>query len=105
MSSVLASPAIAAQPHPTPGEMVVNGLKAIGEVTVAPGSSLIIDGDIKSGALHLVGGLLAKWALGPIGVIVVATNSYSKSVTGKSLFQHLSSARHAVPPPPATTTV
>jgi hypothetical protein len=100
MSNVLSA---ATQSQPTPGEMVVNGLKAIGEVAVAPGSSLIIDGDIKSGALHLLGGLVAKWALGPIGLIAVATNSYSKSVTGKSLMQHFSTRRAAEAP--TTTSV
>lgn len=68
-------------------EAMGNGVKMIGE-TCLPGASLLIDGDFKGGGLHVVGGLLARWALGPIGWLAFATNSFSKSLTTKNLHEH-----------------
>lgn len=64
------------------------GVKIAGETLVAPGSSLILDGKIAEGSAHLVGGLVARAFLGPIGCLLVAANSYSKSVTGKNVTAH-----------------
>jgi len=72
----------------TGGTVVARGLKLAGE-TVAPGASLILDGNVVAGAAHLIGGMIARAALGPIGLLLVAANSYSTSVTGKSLLTHL----------------
>jgi hypothetical protein len=69
------------------------GIKLAGAALVAPGSSLILDGKILPGAAHLVGGLLARWALGPIGWLLVAANSYSQSVTGKNLPEQVQAMR------------
>lgn len=76
--------------HREPASNVVigRGIKILGE-TVAPGASLVLDGKILPGAAHLVGGFVARWALGPVGWLLVAANSYSKSVTGRSLAGHL----------------
>ena len=83
------------------GTTLGRGIKIAGEAFVAPGSSLILDGRILPGAAHVVGGLLARWALGPIGWLLVAANSYSESVTGKSLPDQVQSmrARQAGVPP------
>lgn len=80
--------------HQEPSSNVVIGrsIKMLGE-TVAPGASLVLDGEILPGAAHLVGGLVARWAFGPVGWLLVAANSYSKSVTGRSLTEHLQSSR------------
>jgi hypothetical protein len=72
-----------------------NGIKAVGEAFVAPGSSLIIDGDVKNGALHLVGGLAAKSLVGPIGWGLIAADSFSLSVSGKHLHQHFYTSKKA----------
>ena len=58
----------------------------VGEAVV-PGASLLMDGNILSGGAHLVVGGLARMALGPVGLVLVVANSYSKSTTGKSLLQ------------------
>jgi hypothetical protein len=71
------------------GEVLSRSLKIAGETWVAPGSSLILDGDIVRGGAHLLGGLVAKWAFGPVGWLLVAANSYSSSVTGENLVDHL----------------
>lgn len=73
------------------GETLSRALKIVGETCVVPGSSLILDGDIVRGGAHLVGGLVARAVIGPLGWFLVAANSYSKSVTGQHLIGHLSS--------------
>ncbi len=88
--------------EPTSGVVVGRGIKIIGEA-VAPGASLVLDGKILPGAAHLVGGLVARWAFGPVGWLLVAANSYSKSVTGRSLTEHLESARPEAAPSSATS--
>lgn len=71
--------------------VVENGVKLVGE-TLLPGSSLMMDGDIKGGLGHAVFGLLARAAFGPLALAAVAADSYSKSVTGKGLLEHLTSS-------------
>ena len=80
-------------------QAVENGVKLVGE-TFLPGTSLMIDGDIKSGLAHAAIGLLARAALGPVAFFAVAADSYSRSVTGKGLIDHLSSASPVTPPAP-----
>lgn len=71
-------------------EQVVNGAKLVADFTVLPGSSLLVDGKILEGGAHTLVGLVAARAIGPLGWILVAANSYSKSVSGTSLYGHLS---------------
>lgn len=68
---------------------VVNAVKIVGEVGVVPGTSLLLDGKIVPGLAHAVAGLAARAAFGIPGLIVVAANSYAKSVTGRHLHQQL----------------
>ncbi len=75
--------------EPTGNVVASRAIKIAGEALVAPGSSLILDGDIVRGGLHLVGGLVAKAVLGPLGWFLVAANSYSKSVAGGHLHENL----------------
>lgn len=78
----------------TPGHQVVGrGLRALGEAAIAPGSSLILDGNLASGALHIAAGTVAKSLLGPVGWLLVAANSYSKSVNGKGLMDLVGEGR------------
>ena len=62
-------------------------VKLVGEA-VFPGASLMLDGDIKGGALHFVGGVVGRMILGPIGWFYAAADSYSMSNTGKHFHQH-----------------
>ena len=66
-----------------------NALKLIGEVVVTPGMSQLLEGNITSGAVHAVLGLVAKSLLGVPGMLLVAANSYSTSVTGKYLHEQV----------------
>ncbi len=69
-------------------DKVMNGAKVVSEAIFAPGSSLLIDGDVKNGVLHLAGGLAAKTLLGPAGWALAAANSYSLSTTNRHLHEH-----------------
>jgi hypothetical protein len=68
-----------------------NGVKLVGE-SLIPGASLLMDGKFVEGAAHTLVGLGARAALGPIGLVVVCTDSFSKSVTNKSLYDYASEA-------------
>jgi len=77
-------------------QVVENGVKLVGE-RLLPGTSLMMDGDIKGGLAHAALGLVARAALGPVAWFAVAADSYSRSVTGKGLIDHL------VQPSPGTS--
>jgi hypothetical protein len=74
--------------EPTGGVVLARGLKLAGE-TIVPGASLLLDGEVASGVGHLVVGTLARLAFGPVGFLLVAADSYSKSVSGKSLLEQV----------------
>ena len=78
--------------EPSGSTIVSRGIKIVGETFVVPGSSLILDGNILAGGAHVAGGLLARAFLGPVGWFAIAANSYTKSVTGKHVTEHLKSA-------------
>jgi hypothetical protein len=68
--------------------VVKNGVKLVGEL-ILPGTSLLMDENIRSGVAHAAVGLLARAALGVPGLMLVAANSFAQSVTGKSLIANL----------------
>ncbi len=81
-------------------QVVENGVKLVGE-RFLPGTSLMMDGDVKGGLAHAALGLVARVAFGPVGWFAVAADSYSRSVTGKGLLDHLvGSPSPAAPPAP-----
>ncbi len=73
---------------PAAGTVATNGLKLVGE-TFVPGASLIMDGNIVNGAAHVAAGIGIKALLGPVGLLLAAADSYSKSVTDKYLWDHV----------------
>lgn len=85
------------QSESSSGVLLSRALKLAGE-TIAPGASLLLDGKVGAGALHFVGGTIARMAFGPLGVLLIAANSYSKSVTGKSLVANLQEVSGGEPP-------
>jgi hypothetical protein len=56
-----------------------------------PGASQLMAGNVKSGVLHLAGGVAGKIFFGPVGWLYAAVNSYSNSTTEKHLHQHFTS--------------
>jgi len=77
--------------------IVENGVKLVGE-RFLPGTSLMMDGNIKGGLAHAALGMVALAAVGPLGWFAVAADSYAKSVTGKGLLDHLGASRPAATP-------
>ena len=71
---------------------VNNAVKLAGEAFL-PGASLMMEGQIVPGALHLVVGTLAKMVLGPIGLGLVIANSYASATTGQGLLKSLKGAK------------
>ncbi|HEV7473215.1 MAG TPA: DUF6072 family protein [Pyrinomonadaceae bacterium] len=75
-------------------EPIKNAVQLASEFVV-PGGSNLIKGDIKTGGLHLLLGLAAGALLGPIGVLAVGANSYSRATTGQNIYEHFTSAKTA----------
>jgi hypothetical protein len=73
-----------------------------GSEYLVPGGSNLVQGDIKTGAVHAVLGLAAKSMFGLPGLLVVSANSFSKALTGHNLYEHLGlmSSKPLAPPPP-----
>ena len=67
-------------------DLLKSTVQLFGEVVVLPGSSLLLDGKMKSGFAHLGVGLLSKLLLGLPGVVLVVANSYCLAKTNKSLY-------------------
>jgi hypothetical protein len=68
------------------GTVAINAVKGIADFTL-PGASLLFEGDIKSGTLHVVSGVLLRALIGPIGWFAVAADAFSLSTTGKHIYQ------------------
>ncbi|NOX92483.1 MAG: hypothetical protein GXP18_08560 [Gammaproteobacteria bacterium] len=68
---------------------ITKSLKLLGEVVFTPGASLLVDGNVKSGIIHVGVGFVARRMFGLPGALLVGANSYSQSVTGKSLLGHI----------------
>jgi hypothetical protein len=69
------------------GGQVLNAVKFIADVSIIPGSSQLIEGSVGSGLAYGVAGLAAKAIFGPWLLLGVGLDSYSKSASGKHLWQ------------------
>jgi len=65
-----------------------NGIKLLGEVVV-PGASQFIDGNIKSGGLHLLGSVAAIAMLGGPGGLLISALLRGNSFTSSTLHKPL----------------
>lgn len=74
--------------------VLANGAKLLGE-TMIPGASLLLEGQFVSGIAHTAAGIGARLALGPIGVVLVCADSFSKATTDKFLWDHVTDAYKA----------
>lgn len=74
----------------SPADQALNGVKIISDVAVLPGSSLLVEGKILEGSAHAIVGHVAMRLIGPVGWVLVAANSYSKSSSGLGLYEHVS---------------
>src|SRR5262249_12970599 len=78
---------------PPPGEQVLNAVKFLADTAVLPGASQLGEGDVGSGAVYGLAGWLTRAFLGPLGWIGVGLDSYSKSASGKHLWEHIMSSK------------
>ena len=69
-----------------------NAVKLVGEIAFVPGTSLLLDGKINSGVAHAAIGFAARALFGLPGLVLVAADSYSESVSGKGLYEHVKDA-------------
>ena len=69
-------------------DVINNGVKLIGE-TMLPGASLLLDGNLVNGAAHVAVGAAAAAFVAPWAVLLVVADSFSKSVSGKNLWDHV----------------
>lgn len=69
--------------------VINNSVKVLGEAYFLPGSSQLLDGDIKGGAAYAVLGIATKAVIGGPAMALVAADSFSRSVSGKGLIGHL----------------
>jgi hypothetical protein len=74
-----------------------NAIKLASEGLLTPGASLLLDGDIRRGGAHVLVGLAARALLGPVGWLLVAANSFSRSTTGLGLTEQFA-PRHTETP-------
>ncbi|MCA9689275.1 MAG: hypothetical protein KC636_06670 [Myxococcales bacterium] len=66
-------------------KVVTNGVRLAGDTLVAPGTSLLLDGQIGQGVARIAIGVAARVVVGPIGWLLVAVDSYAKTTTGSGL--------------------
>ncbi|MCG7534088.1 DUF6072 family protein [Pseudoalteromonas sp. OOF1S-7] len=76
-------------------EMAKDAACIAGETLLSPGVSLLAQGKGKLGLAHAGAGLAAKLALGPVGMLFVAANSYCLSKTGQSLLTQFTTTKGA----------
>ena len=69
-------------------DVINNGVKLVGE-TMLPGASLLLDGNLLNGAAHVAVGAAAAAFVAPWAVLLVVADSFSKSVSGKNLWDHV----------------
>lgn len=69
-------------------DVINNGVKLVGE-TMLPGASLLLDGNLVNGAAHAAVGVAAATFVAPWAVLLVVADSFSKSVSGKNLWDHI----------------
>jgi hypothetical protein len=74
-----------------------NAVKLIGEVVILPGTSELLAGNVTSGVVHAALGLAARSVLGVPGALLVAADSFSRSVTGKFLHQQVMDSLRSIP--------
>ena len=61
-------------------ENVRKAVKIAGELCITPGASLLVEGDVKKGAIHAGVGLVGCLILGFPAVVVVGASSFLKSL-------------------------
>ena len=69
----------------TPAKVAVGVLSE----AIIPGGSNLLKGDLTQGAIHLILGIAAGMALGPLAVLAVKANSLAKATTGQGVLDKI----------------
>ena len=83
--------------------ILTNGVKLLGETFITPGSSLILEGRVGAGLLHGALGIAAVSLMGPLGPLarlLIAANSYSRSIADQNLWELRTDTSGEPPPSP-----
>jgi hypothetical protein len=75
-------------------DVINNGVKLVGE-SMLPGASLLLDGNLVNGAAHTAVAVAAATFVAPWAVLLVVADSFSKSVSGKNLWDHVNVGKKA----------
>jgi len=78
---------------PSAGDQVVNAVKFLADISIMPGSSQVVEGNVGSGLVYGVAGWAAKVMGGPLLWSVVGLDSYSMSASGKHLWELLDTSK------------
>lgn len=81
--------------NPNAGEQVLNAVKFVANTSILPGSSQLIEGKVGAGLAYGVAGLAAKTVFGPWLWVGIGLDSYSKSASGKHLWELFGSSKSA----------
>jgi hypothetical protein len=92
--------------QPTAGGQAINALKLVADVAILPGAGQLVEGKVGEGVVYGVAGVAAKLIsplLGPlfwVPWVAVGLDSFSKSTSGKHLWQLSHATAPAVRPAP-----
>ena len=80
---------------PKSGEQFLNAVKLVADTTILPGSGQLIEGSVGTGAVYAVAGFALKAIFGPVLFLGVGLDSYSKSSSGKHLWELFGKSKEA----------
>lgn len=90
---------------PSDRKAVTNAVKVASELFVMPGTSLIMEGQVKSGLLHAGAAFLLRAVVWKPLAIVAIANSLSKSITGQSILGNMKGSRPGTNTRPSAETL
>jgi hypothetical protein len=91
--------------RPAPGEQLANAVKLAANLAIIPGTSQLVEGNVREGLVYGLAGVASKVVsplLGPLWWVPwvgVALDSFSRSASGRHLWQ-LGPTKTEAPAPP-----
>lgn len=87
--------------NPNSGEQIINAVKLVADTTILPGSGQLIEGSVGTGVVYAAAGFALKAIFGPVLFLGVGLDSYSKSSSGKHLWELFGKSKKEAPKPVA----
>jgi len=75
------------QPTQELAKTIDTAVKFVGDFAVLPGASQLLKGQLGSGIGHAAAGFVGGALLGPVGWVLVAANSFTRSICDKHVWQ------------------